>query len=85
MKMFTMVLVTLIEAVMEKTISEAKMALTIGGKLYKLVSFADSKLRVKQFARAYRKAGYRTKIRKATPNGFALYAEWLFVNQKNKI
>ncbi|MBW6479475.1 MAG: hypothetical protein K0B37_08615 [Bacteroidales bacterium] len=70
---------------MEKTISEAKMALTIKGKTYKLVSYADSRPRVKQFARAYRKAGYRTIIRKATPSGFALYAEWLFVNQNNEI
>jgi hypothetical protein len=62
---------------MEKIKSEARMAITEGNVTYKLVSFADSELQAIQFAKAYDRAGFNTKVRKADISGFAVYAEWL--------
>ena len=80
MKILIMVSGILIEHVMEKIISEARMAITEGGVTYKLVSFADSQKQADQFAKAYHKAGYPTKVKKADISGLAVYAKWF--NQK---
>ena len=81
MKILIMVSEILIKQVMEKILSEARMAITEGGVTYKLVSFADSQKQADQFGNAYNKAGYPTKVKKADISGFAVYAKW-FNNQK---
>ena len=75
--MLLIVLEIFIDPVMKKIITEAQMAFSKNGKAYKLVSFAGSKLQAERMAEAYQEAGYKTEIKKATPAGFALYAEWL--------
>lgn len=61
---------------MGKILSEARMAITEDGITYKLVSFADSQKQADQFADAYIKSGYPTKVKKAELSGFAVYAHW---------
>ena len=81
MKIVTMVLEILIKHVMEKIISEARMAITEGGVTYKMASFADPQKQADQFAEAYNNTGYPAKVQKAELSGFAVYAQW-FNNQK---
>ncbi len=84
MKILIMVLEILIEHVMEKILSETRMAITEGGVTYKRVSFADSQKQADQFGNAYNKAGYPTKVKKANISGFAVYAKWLNNQKESK-
>lgn len=84
MKILIMVLEILIEHVMEKILSETRMAITEGGVTYKRVSFADSQKQADQFGNAYNKAGHPTKVKKANISGFAVYAKWLNNQKESK-